>query len=66
MAYVLADSRFADTEFKVEQHDATAFAKLHVRVKPEIVHSSLRHINPKLRTGGYVEPHEFKEILENL
>lgn len=64
MAYVHVDSRFSDTEFKVEQHDAMAFAKLHVRVKPEIVHSSLKHINPKIRTGAYVEPHEFKEILE--
>ena len=41
-----------------------AFAKLHVRVKPEIVHSSLRHINPRERTGAYVEPIEFKKILE--
>ena len=64
MDYVKSDPRFADTEFKVEAHDQMAFAKLHVRVKPEIVHSSLRHINPRERTGAYVEPIEFKKILE--
>jgi UPF0176 protein len=49
MAYVRSDKRFSDTEFKVEAHDVMAFAKLHVRVKQEIVHSSLRHINPRER-----------------
>ena len=63
MAYVRSDERFADTEFKIEASEALAFAKLHVRVKPEIVHSSLRHINPRERTGTYVEPEEFKELL---
>ncbi len=65
MTYVKSDERFADTEFKVEAHDRMAFAKLHVRVKPEIVHSSLNHINPRERTGVYVEPEEFREILKN-
>lgn len=54
--------RFSHTEFKVEPHHTLAFQKLHVRVKPEIVHSSLRHINPALRTGKYVEPADFKKI----
>lgn len=65
MAYVRSDKRFSDTEFKVEAHDVMAFAKLHVRVKQEIVHSSLRHINPRERTGTYVEPEEFKNILKS-
>lgn len=64
MAYVHSDARFADTEFKIEASDSLAFAKLHVRVKPEIVHSSLRHINPRERTGTYVEPEEFKQLLK--
>lgn len=64
MAYVHSDARFADTEFKVEEHETMAFAKLHVRVKPEIVHSSLRHIDPRQKTGTYVEPQDFRKILE--
>lgn len=64
MAYIHSDSRFADTEFKIEASSTQAFAKLHVRVKPEIVHSSLRHINPRERTGTYVEPEEFRQLLK--
>jgi len=65
MDYIHKDERFAHTEFKVEAHDRMAFAKLHVRVKPEIVHSSLRHLDPNIQTGNYVEPNEFREILDN-
>jgi UPF0176 protein len=57
-----ADPRFAHTEFKVEAHDTHAFQKLHVRVKPEIVHSGLTHIRPQEKTGKYVEPDEFKQM----
>ena len=63
MDYVHADKRFVHTEFKVEAHDKMAFAKLHVRVKPEIVHSSLRDVDPLERTGKYMEPDEFKGVL---
>ena len=62
MAYVRSDQRFGDTEFKVEAHDLMAFAKLHVRVKPEIVHSSLRHLNPREETGTYVDPMNSKRF----
>lgn len=64
MEAVLADSRFSHTEFKVDTNDQPAFQKLHVRVKPEIVHSSLRNIDPTKKTGEYVEPAEFREILK--
>lgn len=64
MERVLSDSRFAHTEFKVETHHEMAFAKLHVRVKPEIVHAGLHEIDPTLKTGQYVEPLEFRNILK--
>lgn len=57
-----ADPRFAHTDFKVEAHDTHGFKKLNVRVKPEIVHSTMRHINPTIKTGNYVEPAEFRQI----
>ena len=63
MKALLADDRFSKTEFKVDTNDTPAFEKLHVRVKPEIVHSSLHDIDPNKRTGGYIEPEEFREIL---
>ena len=59
------DLSFADIDFKVETYHEIAFQKLYVRVKPEIVHSGLLDINPRKKTGKYVEPTEFKEILKN-
>lgn len=64
MQTVLSDPRFAHTEFKVDVNDKPAFEKLHVRVKPEIVHSSLTNVNPTKKTGAYIEPDEFREILK--
>jgi UPF0176 protein len=62
MEYLKSDPRFADIDFKVEEHEKHAFQKLHVRVKPEIVHSGLSHINPREKTGKYIEPSEFKKL----
>jgi len=64
MESVLADHRFSQTEFKVDVDDSPAFEKLHVRVKPEIVHSSLHTVDPNEKTGGYIEPQEFNKILK--
>ncbi len=59
---LLADPRFASIDFKIEEHDTHAFQKLHVRVKPEIVHVDLPHINPNQKTGIHLEPAEFKNL----
>lgn len=60
-----ADPRFAGIEFKVDAHKTMAFAKLHVRVKPEVVHVGLQHIDPNVRTGAYVEPEQFRTLLKD-
>lgn len=65
MKRVKADPRFADTDFKEDFHPEHTFKKLNVRHKPEIVHSSLSHINPRKRTGAYVEPEQFREMIKN-
>jgi UPF0176 protein len=57
-----ADPRFSKLDFKIEESPDHGFQKLHVRVKPEIVHSSLRFIDPNKRTGEYLEPSEFKKM----
>ncbi len=56
---------FEAIEFKIEELDKIAFAKLHVRVKPEIVNSGLPEIDPLERTGKYIEPKEFREVLKD-
>ena len=62
MAAVKADPRFASLEFKIDNVSAHTFQKLHVRVKPEIVHSSLRHVRPHEKTGQHLSPKEFKAL----
>ncbi|HEX8350194.1 MAG TPA: rhodanese-related sulfurtransferase [Hymenobacter sp.] len=62
MRIVKADPRFAALEFKIDEVPAHTFQKLHVRVKPEIVHSSLRHVRPHERTGQHLSPQEFKAL----
>lgn len=62
MSHLHADQRFAHTEFKVETSPTHGFQKLNIRVKDEIVHSGLRHIDPNKKTGKYIEPHEFKKV----
>jgi UPF0176 protein len=62
MAAVKADPRFAALEFKIDEVPAHTFQKLHVRVKPEIVHSSLHHVRPHEQTGQHLSPAEFKAL----
>lgn len=62
MREVKADPRFSKIDFKLEYSDTPAFQKMHVRVKPEIVHSGLEHIDPNQRTGIHLEPEEFKKM----
>ncbi|MDQ3395055.1 MAG: rhodanese-related sulfurtransferase [Bacteroidota bacterium] len=60
-----ADPRFAEIDFKVEGHDKHGFQKLHVRVKPEIVHSGLDYINPRIKSGKYLTPEAFKKMKQD-
>lgn len=65
MQAVKSDPRFKTLEFKVDYSDKVAFAKLHVRHKPEIVHSGLTYIKPWEKSGTYLEPAEFKKIKDD-
>lgn len=56
-----ADPRFADIAFKIDESDGHTFQKLHVRVKPEIVHSDLP-VDPRRQTGIHLEPDEFRQL----
>ena len=51
-------------DFKVESHHEHTFAKLHVRIKEEIVNSNLG-VSPQVRTGKHLEPADFKEMFHN-
>jgi UPF0176 protein len=65
MAHLKSDIRFANIDFKIDDSDIHAFQKLHVRVKPEIVHSGLHTVNPNKKTGKHLSPAEFKAFKDN-
>ena len=57
---------FKGVTYKIDEADAHAFKKMHVRVKNELVNFSLEDdINPKELTGRYVEPKEFFERISD-
>ena len=62
MTTVKADPCFAALEFKIDEVPTHTFHKLHVRVKPEIVRSSLHHMRPHDKTGQHLSPAEFKAM----
>ncbi len=65
MQAILADERFAKTDFKIDDVDKPSFIKMHVRYKSEIVHSGLKDpsvINPNKKTGKHLAPAEFLEM----
>jgi UPF0176 protein len=64
MQTVKADKRFVKLEFKIDTYHEHAFQKLHVRYKPEIVHSDIKNIDPITKTGKYVEPAELKQLMD--
>src|SRR5690554_6785557 len=65
MDAVLADPRFAKTDFKIDEVDEPSFIKMHCRYKSEIVHSGLRDpqvIDPTRETGKHLDPIEFMKM----
>lgn len=64
MEHMLADERFADTMFKIDESEGHAFRKMFVRPREELVALHLEDdIDPHQITGKYLEPKEFKEAL---
>jgi len=61
---LLADPVFEDVEFKAEPVEGHAFARMTVKVRDEIVSLGLEQdLDPLERTGTYLEPVEFREML---
>lgn len=59
MQTVSADPRFSDIHWKIDEVDSPSFTKMHVRYKPEIVHSGFEGIDPIEDTGTHLSPQEF-------
>lgn len=59
------DPRFEDMQFKIDEHDGHAFKKMFVRPRKEIASLRLENdINPNEKTGKYLSPKEFYELMQ--
>ena len=63
MKNLKSDKRFKNIEFKIDNSSNHVFKKLNVRLKDEIVNSGIKKINPNKISGKYIEPKEFRKIL---
>ncbi|MEM9508525.1 MAG: rhodanese-related sulfurtransferase, partial [Cyanobacteria bacterium P01_E01_bin.35] len=55
----------ADLESKESTSDNMPFARLKVKIKPEIVTLGLPEVNPNHQVGTYVEPQNWNQIISN-
>lgn len=65
MQAMKADPVFPGIEFKIDEHEGHTFLKLHVRVKDEIVNLSAGPLQIPSTADNYVEPEEWREIVNN-
>jgi UPF0176 protein len=68
MDHIKSNPVFEGIDFKIDEVDAPSFERLYVRVKPEIVHSSLhgiQNVDPTHTTGTHLKPHEVLEMMED-
>lgn len=60
-----ADPILSGIDFKIDEVDELSFATIHLRYKPEIVHSGLKDksiVDPTRKTGIHLEPVQFAEM----
>ncbi len=65
LAFLRADSRFADLEHKESYTETPPFERIKVRLKKEIVTLGLPEINPNEKVGIYVEPEAWNDLISN-
>jgi UPF0176 protein len=65
LAFLRADSRFADLEHKESYTETPPFERMKVRLKKEIVTLGLPEINPNEKVGIYVEPEAWNDLISN-
>jgi UPF0176 protein len=65
LAFLRADSRFADLEHKESYTETPPFERMKVRLKTEIVTLGLPEINPNEKVGIYVEPEAWNDLISN-
>ena len=64
MKIMHAHPLFQDMVFKIDEHHQHAFKKMHVRPKKELVTFRVENMDPTKKTGKYLSPKEFYELLQ--
>jgi UPF0176 protein len=65
LAFLRADSRLADLEYKESSAQKPPFERLKVKLKKEIVTLGLPEVNPGKKTGIYVSPQDWNQIISD-
>ena len=69
IAFVLDNLRSLPNLADLEQKESTAekapFAKLKVKIKPEIVTLGMPEVNPNQQVGTYINPQDWNEVISN-
>ncbi len=66
IAHLRSDKRFRDMYIKESIGDGKAFPRLSIKVKPEIVSTKFSSdIDPRKKTGKYLQPHDLKRMYQN-
>lgn len=58
-----SDARLADLTIKFSRHDEQPFARLKVKIKPEIVSLGMPQVSPTKAVGTYVKPEDWNELI---
>lgn len=65
MSVLRSFSELADLEYKEATSTKLPFAKLKVKIKPEIVTLGLPEVNPTRQVGTYVSPQQWNQIISD-
>jgi UPF0176 protein len=65
MEFLHSDRDFADLEFKESTAKTMPFARLKVKIKPEIVTLGVPEIYPNRQVGTYVDPQDWNRVISD-
>jgi len=65
LAFLCADPRFTDLEYKESTADSPPFERMKVRLKKEIVTLGVPEVNPNEQVGIYVSPSEWNALISD-
>ncbi len=63
LAWLRADSRFADLEYKESSTEFPPFQRMKVKIKKEIVTFDKPEVNPSQQVGTYVKPSDWNQVI---